>query len=131
MLIILNPELAAIDFESKKSNISEDYIQSRLEALGGRLQLSDRQPYTIFGKVSDMKGPPQSFRTWFLDFVEDEDKTRFSRQWNLYGLNEDDALRRSTNQHMILQRSDLLIQIHILQCRAPAAKIISLKMIHD
>ena len=62
MLILLNPELSAIDFENKKSNISEDYIQSRLEALGGRLQLSESQSYTIFGKISNMEnGPPSTF----------------------------------------------------------------------
>ena len=62
MLILLSPELSAIEFENKKSNISEDYIQSRLEALGGRLQLSESQSYTIFGKISDMEnGPPSTF----------------------------------------------------------------------
>ena len=62
MLILLSPELSAIDFENKKSNISEDYIQSRLEALGGRLQLSESQTYTIFGKISEMEnGPPSTF----------------------------------------------------------------------
>ena len=91
MLIILNPELAAIDFESKKSNISEDYIQSRLEALGGRLQLSDRQPYTIFGKVSDMEnGPPQSFLKMVPRiFVEDEVSILKTMNLSI----EDDALR--------------------------------------
>ena len=62
MLIILNPELAAIDFENKKSNISTEYIQSRLELLGGVLQLSESQPYAVFGKISDMEnGPPMAF----------------------------------------------------------------------
>ena len=62
MLILLSPELSAIDFENKKSNISEDYIQSRLEELGGRLQLSESQSYTIFGKISNMEnGPPSTF----------------------------------------------------------------------
>ena len=62
MLILLNPDLSAIDFENKKSNISEDYIQSRLEELGGRLQLSESQSYTIYGKISDMEnGPPSAF----------------------------------------------------------------------
>ena len=62
MLISLNPDLSAIDFENKKSNISEDYIQSRLEELGGRLQLSESQSYTIYGKISDMEnGPPSAF----------------------------------------------------------------------
>ena len=62
MLILLSPELSAIDFENKKSNISEGYIESRLEALGGRLQLSDSESYAIFGKISDMEnGPPSTF----------------------------------------------------------------------
>ena len=62
MLILLNPDLSAIDFENKKSNISEEYIRTRLEELGGRLQLSDSQSYTIYGKISDMEnGPPSAF----------------------------------------------------------------------
>ena len=62
MLILLNPELSAIDFENKKSNVSEDYIQSRLEALGGPLQLSKSEPYTIYGSIAEIKnGPPNTF----------------------------------------------------------------------
>ena len=75
ILILLNPELAAIEFENKKSNVSREYIQSRLEALGGVLQLSGSQPYTVFGKISDMEnGPPDSFlRKVPPIFVEDDD----------------------------------------------------------
>ena len=75
ILIILNPELAAIEFENKKSNISREYIQSRLEALGGVLQISGSQPYTVFGKISAMEnGPPDSFLNKVLPiFVEDDD----------------------------------------------------------
>ena len=75
ILILLNPELAAIEFENKKSNISREYIQSRLEALGGVLQISGSQPYTVFGKISAMEnGPPDSFLNKVPPiFVEDDD----------------------------------------------------------
>ena len=74
MLILLNPELAAIDFENEKSNISEKYIQSRLEDLGGRLRLSESEPYTIYGTITEMKnGPPKSFMNILKhDFVDQE-----------------------------------------------------------
>ena len=62
MLILLNPELASIDFENEKTNISKEYIQSRLDELGGPLQLSKSEPYTIYGSISEMKnGPPNTF----------------------------------------------------------------------
>ena len=62
MLILLNPELASIEFENSKANISEEYIQSRLEALGGSLTLSEFEPYKIYGSIKEMKnGPPESF----------------------------------------------------------------------
>jgi len=71
MLILLNPELAAIEFENKKSNISEEYIQSRLESLGGRLQFSESQPYAIYGSIAEMRNGPSSV---FLDIVEHDFK---------------------------------------------------------
>ena len=62
MLILLNPELASIEFENSKANISEEYIQSRLEALGGSLKLSEIESYKIYGSINEMKnGPPESF----------------------------------------------------------------------
>ena len=75
ILIILNPELAAIEFENKKSNISRKYIQSRLKALGGVLRISGSQPYTVFGKIPAMEnGPPDSFLNKVPPiFVEDDD----------------------------------------------------------
>ena len=136
MLIILNPELAAIDFESKKSNISEDYIQSRLEALGGRLQLSDRQPYTIFGKVSDMEnGPPQSFLKMVPRiFVEDEDvKTCILKTMeSVWSSIEDDALRKVYQSAYDTAKERLTDPDNYPpSAGSPAAKIISLRMIHD
>ena len=62
MLILLNPELAGMEFEHSKNNISQEYIKSRLEALGGRLDLSNLRPYTVFGSPMDLaNGPPDTF----------------------------------------------------------------------
>lgn len=74
MLILLNPELAAIDFENEKTNISKEYIQSRLDELGGPLQLSKSEPYTIYGSIGEMKnGPPNTFLKMVKhDFEENE-----------------------------------------------------------
>lgn len=98
MLIILNPELAAIDFENKKSNISEDYIQSRLELLGGVLQLSESQPYAVFGKISDMEnGPPMAFLNK-INFRFEEDENVMARTLktleSVWSSIEDDAIRK-------------------------------------
>jgi len=62
MLILLNPELAGFDFEHSKNNVSQEYIESRLEALGGRLDLSNLRPYTAYGSPKDLtNGPPDTF----------------------------------------------------------------------
>ena len=75
MLILLNPELAGIGFENEKDNLSKKYIKSRLEELGGRLTLLENQPYTVFGKISDMRnGPPSTF----LEIVEHNFKSEES-----------------------------------------------------
>ena len=74
MLVLLNPKLASIDFENKKTNISKEYIQSRLDELGGPLQLSKSEPYTIYGSIAEMKnGPPNTFLKMVKhDFEENE-----------------------------------------------------------
>ena len=62
MLILLNPELSGIEFENPKNNISQEYIESRLEVLGGRLDLSNLRPYTAYGSPKDLaNGPPDTF----------------------------------------------------------------------
>lgn len=62
MLILLNPELAGFEFEHSKNNISQEYIESRLEALGGPLDLSNIRPYTVYGSPKDLtNGPPNTF----------------------------------------------------------------------
>ena len=62
MLILLNPELAGFEFEHSKNNISQEYIDSRLEALGGPLDLSNIRPYTAYGSLKDLtNGPPDTF----------------------------------------------------------------------
>ena len=88
MLILLNPELAAIEFENEKSNISEEYIQSRLEKLGGPLRLSESEPYTVYGSINEMSnGPPSTFlkmvRHDFQNHENDIDSIRgaLDRAW--------------------------------------------------
>ena len=130
MLIILNPELAAIDFENKKSNISEDYIQSRLEALGGRLQLLESQPYSIFGKVSDMEnGPPHSFLNIVPRiFVVDEDvKTSFLKTMESVWSSIGDRALREVYQSAYDTAKERLTDPDYYPPNAgtPAAKIIS------
>ena len=98
MLIILNPELAAIDFENKKSNISTEYIQSRLELLGGVLQLSESQPYAVFGKISDMEnGPPMAFLNK-INFKFEEGENVMARTLktleSVWSSIEDDEIRK-------------------------------------
>ena len=62
MLILLNPELAMHEFENSKTNLSEEYVQSRLNELGGKLQFSNSNRYSIHGLISDIKnGPPEIF----------------------------------------------------------------------
>lgn len=62
MLILLNPELAAIDFENGNYNVTDEYIESRLKELGGMIELDITENYSIFGALDEIKnGPPDCF----------------------------------------------------------------------
>ncbi len=62
MLILLNPELAAIDFENSKYNLTDEYIEFRLNELGGKIELDVAENYSIFGTLNGLKnGPPDCF----------------------------------------------------------------------
>ena len=130
MLILLNPELAAIDFENKKSNISEEYIQSRLDALGGRLQLLDNQHYAIYGKISDLEnGPPDIFLNMVPRiFVEDEDvKTSILKTMeSVWSSIQDDNLRKVYQSAYEAAKERLTDpEYYPPSAGTPAAKIIS------
>ena len=134
MLIILNPELAAIDFENNKSNISEDYIQSRLDALGGRLQLSDNQHYAIYGKISDLEnGPPDIFLNMVSRiFVEDEDvKTSILKTMeSVWSSIEDDKIRKVYQSAYDTAKERLTDpDSYPPNAGTPAAKVISLLLL--
>ena len=136
MLILLSPELAAIDFENKKSNISEEYIQSRLESLGGRLQFSESQPYAIYGSIAEMRNGPSSV---FLDIVEHDFKPNdddmksilnaLERAWDKIT----DKKVKSAYQNAYDTAKERLndSEYYLPSAGTPAAKIISLSVLND
>ena len=134
MLVLLNPELAAIDFENEKSNISEEYIQSRLEALGGRLQLSESEPYTIYGSIREMKnGPPNAF----LKMVKHDFQTKENDIDSILGALErswekiTDKEVKSAYQNAYDTAKEKLSDpdYYLPEAGTPAAKIISLSLL--
>jgi hypothetical protein len=130
MLILLNPELAAIGFENKKTNITEEYIQSRLEELGGQLELIDSQPYMIYGSIYDMRnGPPTAFLNIVKhDFKPGENDMKsilgtLERAWSKITNKKVKAAYQVAYDTAIERLSDL--DYYPPSAGTPAAKIIS------
>ena len=70
MLILLDADLAAEPFENQKNDLTESYIQERLQEIGSEISFEDIKPYTIFGSPTDItNGPPQIF----MEMVSDLD----------------------------------------------------------
>jgi hypothetical protein len=134
MLILLYPELAAVGFENEKSNVSEEYIQSRLEALGGRLQLSESEPYAIYGKISDLRnGPPTAFLNMVKhDFGPDDNDMKsihgaLERTWSKISNKEVKAAYQTAYDTAIERLTDP--DYYPPSAGTPAAKIISLSLL--
>ena len=134
MLILLNPELASIEFENSKANISEEYIQSRLEALGGSLKLSEIESYKIYGSINEMKnGPPKSFLKMVKhDFKYDGNDIdsilgALERAWNKITDGEVKAAYASAYETAIERLGDP--DFYPPSAGTPAAKIISLSLL--
>jgi hypothetical protein len=69
MLILIDSELAAEPFENSKNNLTDSYIQERLQTIDSEISFEDINPYTIFGAVTDIvNGPPQIFMEMVSDF---------------------------------------------------------------
>lgn len=131
ILILLNPELAAINFEDPKTNVSKEYIQSRLDALGGPLRLLESEPYSIHGSIKEMtNGPPEVFLKMVNhDFKPDGNDVKsilgaLERAWDKITDKEVKSAYLSTYEiaKERLQKTDA----YTPGASAPAAKIISL-----
>ena len=69
MLILLDSNLAAEPFENSKNNLTESYIQERLQTIDSDISFEDINPYTIFGAATDIvNGPPRIFMKMVADF---------------------------------------------------------------
>mgnify|MGYP003682048335 CR=1 FL=1 len=134
ILILLNPELAAEEFENENSNISKEYIQSRLEYLGGRLILSDTEKFKVYGAVSDMRnGPPTTFLNMVRhDFGSEEDVEKtiletLKRTWS--NVTDEDILSTYASTFEIAMERLTQSEPYLPNAGAPAAKIISLSLL--
>ena len=134
ILILLNPELAAEEFENEKSNLSRDYIQSRLELLGGQLILPDTEEFEVYGVINDMKnGPPTTFLNMVKhDFGNGEDVAKtvletLKRTWSK--VTDEDILSTYASTFEIAIERLMQPEPYLPNAGAPAAKIISLSLL--
>lgn len=67
MIILLDPELASLPYDSEKKNISLDYASQRLKELGGSIKLEKLPNPLIFGNIEDVNNGPAPC---FLNMVE-------------------------------------------------------------
>jgi hypothetical protein len=134
MLIIINPKLATYQFENPKSNVSEEYVQSRLMELGGEIELKDFAPYSIHGSISEIQnGPPRVF----LDktkhhFIHEESDIEsilsvLEKTWSEI---TDDGVRAAYKSAYNLAKERLSDRdFYPPSAGTPAAKIISLSLL--
>ena len=69
MMILLDPELASLPYDSENKNISSEYASQRLKELGGPIELDELPAPLIFGSIEDVNnGPAQCFLNMVKDF---------------------------------------------------------------
>ena len=77
MMILLDPKLASLPYDSKEKNISPEYAYQRLEELGGQIELDELPNPLIFGSIEDVNnGPAQCFLNMVKDFKWEDDIER-------------------------------------------------------
>ncbi len=134
MLILLNPELAAIDFEDSKYNVTDEYIEFRLKELGGKIELDFAENYSIFGTLDGIKnGPPDCF----INIVEHKFEHNMSDLdsisnfmeivWNNISDSEVKSAYKSAYEMAIERLSNP--DAYVPNAGTPAAKIISLSLL--
>ena len=73
MMILLDPELASLPYDTEKKNISQEYAYQRLVELGGPIEFDDLSNPLIFGSIEDVNnGPAQCFLNMVNDFKWEE-----------------------------------------------------------
>ena len=134
MLILLHPELAGEAFDNSKTNISKEYIQSRLKELGGPLTLNDSQPYSLFGRIQNLRnGPPQAFVNK-VHFKFEEDENVMARTLktleSVWSSIEDDVIRKVYQSAYDTAKERLTdSDYYPPSAGTPAAKVISLLLL--
>ena len=69
MMILIDPELASLPYDTEKKNISQEYAYQRLVELGGPIELDELSTPLIFGSIEDVNnGPAQCFLNMVNDF---------------------------------------------------------------
>lgn len=77
MMILLDPKLASLPYDSERKNISSEYAYQRLEELGGPIELDELPNPLIFGSIEDVNnGPAQCFLNMVKDFKWEDDVER-------------------------------------------------------
>ena len=120
--------------KNKKSNISTEYIQSRRELLGGVLQLSESQPYAVFGKISDMENGPPMASLNKINFRFEEGENVMARALktleSIWASIEDDEIRKVYQSAYDTAKKRLTNpDYYPPSIGTPAAKVISLVLL--
>ena len=83
LIILLNHELASEEYDSEEKNISMEYARTRLEELGGPIDLTICSEPSIFGEVRQIaNGPAAAFLNLVKDYYipQDEDVRDFLKE---------------------------------------------------
>ena len=76
IMILLNPELAAHAYDSDSKNITIEYVNNRVQELGGIVDLTEIPEPSVFGKIEHIaNGPANSFLNVVKDFKNDESES--------------------------------------------------------
>ncbi len=134
MLILLNPDLAAMDFEDEKYNVTDEYIEFRLKELGGKIELDVTENYSIFGTLDGIKnGPPDCFMNIvehkFEENMSDLDSIANFMEivWRNISDSEVKSAYKSAYEMAIERLSNP--DAYVPNAGTPAAKIISLSLL--
>ena len=136
ILIILNPDLAAQPFENSKYNLTEEYINERLESLSQKSVIEEIEPYKVHGSIMDItNGPAETFMEMVSDFDFGE---KDQKEATLELLEKQWSKIVGTNLEQIFQSAYDLAKTRLEDpgfyspsAGTPAAKIISLSLLDN
>lgn len=135
LLIILNPDLAAEEFENQKYNVNKKYIEERLVELGGKFEFDKVSHYSIYGDLEEiLNGPPDVFlekSNGVLEYSEDMKSSILKNMESIWGnVSRKNKLIYKDAYKLAISRLTAETP-YIPNAGSPAAKIISLILLDE